>query len=39
MTMAFGVKDKTLLDKLSAGKKIEFGFVQEGADNIITTAK
>jgi Cu/Ag efflux protein CusF len=39
MTMAFGVKEKTLLDKLSADKKIEFEFVQEGADYIITTAK
>ena len=39
MTMAFGVKEKTLLDKLSTGKKIEFEFVQEGADYIITSAK
>jgi len=39
MTMAFQVKDKTLLDKLQAGKKVEFEFVQQGKDYVITTVK
>ena len=39
MTMNFVVKDKALLDKLSAGKKIEFQFVQQGRDYVITSAK
>ena len=30
MTMAFDVRDKTLLNKLAMGKKVEFQFVQEG---------
>ncbi|MGH8701825.1 MAG: copper-binding protein [Burkholderiales bacterium] len=37
MTMGFQVKDKTLLDKLQAGKKVEFEFVQQGKDYVITT--
>ena len=32
MTMGFTVKDKALLDKLQADKKIEFEFVQQGKD-------
>ena len=39
MTMSFGVKDKALLDKMQAGKKVEFEFVQEGRSNIITGVK
>ena len=39
MTMSFSVKDKTLLDKLQAGKKVEFEFVQQGKDNVITNVK
>jgi Cu(I)/Ag(I) efflux system protein CusF len=39
MTMTFTVKDKALLDKLSSGKKVEFGFVQQGPDYVITSAK
>jgi len=39
MTMSFGVKDKALLDKMQAGKKVEFEFVQEGKSNIITGVK
>lgn len=39
MTMSFDVKDKTLLDKLQAGKKVEFEFMQEGKKNIITGVK
>lgn len=39
MTMSFMVKDKALLDKLAANKKVEFEFVQEGKDNVITGVK
>jgi len=39
MTMAFGVKDKALLGKLSSGKKVEFEFVKQGSDYVITSAK
>jgi Cu(I)/Ag(I) efflux system periplasmic protein CusF len=39
MTMSFEVKDKALLDKLQTGKKVEFEFVQQGKDNIITAVK
>lgn len=39
MTMAFGVKDKALLSKLSTGKKVEFEFTQEGTVYTITSAK
>ena len=39
MTMGFQVKDKMLLDKLAVGKKIEFEFVQQGKDYVITSVK
>jgi len=39
MTMGFTVKDKAMLDKLTAGKKVEFEFVQQGKDNVITGVK
>ena len=39
MTMAFGVRDKALLGKLSSGKKVEFEFVKQGSDYVITSAK
>jgi Cu(I)/Ag(I) efflux system protein CusF len=39
MTMGFTVKDKTLLDKLQPGKKVEFQFVQQGKDYVITGVK
>ena len=39
MTMAFGVKDKALLEKLPTGKKVEFEFTQQGSDYTITSAK
>jgi Cu(I)/Ag(I) efflux system protein CusF len=39
MTMGFTVKDKPLLDKLQPGKKVEFEFVQQGKDYVITTVK
>ena len=39
MTMGFAVKDKALLGKLAPEKKIEFEFVQQGRDYIITSVK
>ncbi len=39
MTMAFGVKDKALLEKTKPGAKVEFSFVQSGRDYVITEVK
>lgn len=39
MTMSFVVKEKPLFDKLRADKKVEFEFVQQGKDYVITTVK
>ena len=39
MTMTFGVRDKSMLDKLSAGKKLDFEFVQEGKDYVVISVK
>jgi Cu(I)/Ag(I) efflux system protein CusF len=39
MTMDFQVKDKSLLDKLAVNKKVEFEFVQQGKDYVITSVK
>ena len=39
MTMGFAVKDKALLGKLAPEKKIEFEFVPQGRDYIITSVK
>lgn len=39
MTMAFAVQDRALLDKLSAERKVEFEFVQQGKEYVITRVK
>ena len=39
MTMPFGVEDKSVLDKLSSGKKVDFEFVQEGKNYVVTRVK
>lgn len=39
MTMSFAVKDKAMLEKLPANKKVEFEFVQQGKDYVITGVK
>jgi Cu(I)/Ag(I) efflux system protein CusF len=39
MTMAFAVKDKAMLDKLAKDKKVEFEFVQQGQQFLITSIK
>jgi Cu(I)/Ag(I) efflux system protein CusF len=39
MTMTFDVKDKTLLNNVEPGAKVEFSFVQSGKDYVITKIK
>jgi Cu(I)/Ag(I) efflux system protein CusF len=39
MTMAFSVKDKAMLDKMPKDRKIEFAFVQQGRDYVVTSVK
>ncbi len=39
MSMGFMVKDKAMLDKLTADKKVEVEFVQQGKDYVITSVK
>jgi Cu(I)/Ag(I) efflux system protein CusF len=39
MTMGFVVKDKAVADKLKPGSKIEFEFVQQGKDYVVTNVK
>jgi Cu(I)/Ag(I) efflux system protein CusF len=39
MTMAFTVKDKAAIEKLRPGSKIDFEFVQQGRDYVITQVK
>ena len=36
MTMTFGVKDKKMLENVKTGQKVQFEFVQEGKENVIT---
>jgi Cu/Ag efflux protein CusF len=36
MSMAFAVKDKTLLDKLAVGKKVHVEFNKQGDDYVVT---
>lgn len=39
MTMTYDVKDKALLGKFSRDKKVEFEFVEQGKDYVITAVK
>lgn len=39
MSMTFTVKDKKMLAKLAPEKKVEFQFVQQGSDYVITSIK
>lgn len=39
MTMSFNVKDKTLYNRLAQGKKVEFEFVEEGENYVVTAVK
>lgn len=37
MTMVFGVKDRTLLDRVKPGDAVRFGAAEEGGAYVITT--
>lgn len=39
MSMTFKVKDKALLEKLEVGKTVNFSFVQQGDDYVVTRLK
>ena len=39
MTMTFAVKEKAQLDKFQEGKRVEFDFVQDGANYTIVRVK
>jgi Cu/Ag efflux protein CusF len=39
MTMSFKVKDKALLAKLAVDRKVDFGFIKEGEEYVITILK
>jgi Cu(I)/Ag(I) efflux system protein CusF len=39
MTMGFAVKDKALLGRFAQDKKVEFEFVQQGRDYVVTSVK
>ena len=39
MTMTFGVRDKSLLDKLSVGKHVQVAFEKQGEGFVITSVK
>lgn len=39
MTMSFKLKDKGLLAKLAVGKKVDFGFIKDGDDYVVTLVK
>ncbi|MEA3195168.1 MAG: Cu(I)/Ag(I) efflux system periplasmic protein CusF [Betaproteobacteria bacterium] len=39
MTMVFKVKDKAMLEKLKKDQKIDFEFVQQGKDYVVTSVK
>ena len=39
MTMSFSVKDRKLLESLKPGKTVNFQFVQQGVDHVITSVK
>jgi Cu(I)/Ag(I) efflux system protein CusF len=39
MTMRFIARDKKMLEKLTPGKKVEFEFVEQGGDYLLTQLK
>jgi len=39
MTMAFKAKDQAVLDKMKKDQKIEFGFIEQGKDYVVTDVK
>jgi Cu(I)/Ag(I) efflux system protein CusF len=39
MTMAFTVKDRSLMEKMKKGQKVNFEFIQDGRDYVVTAVK
>ena len=39
MTMSFKAQDGKMVEGLTPGKKVEFEFIQQGKDNVITSVK
>jgi Cu(I)/Ag(I) efflux system protein CusF len=39
MTMTFNVKDRKMLENVKSGQKVQFEFIQEGKENVITSIK
>lgn len=39
MTMTFGVKDKSLLDKLAVGKNVDVEFTKQGSNYVVSAVK
>lgn len=39
MTMAFSVRDKSMLEKMPKDRKINFEFVQQGNEYVVTSVK
>jgi Cu(I)/Ag(I) efflux system protein CusF len=39
MTMAFKVKDKSMLEKFADGKEVQFDFAEQGKDFVISSVK
>lgn len=39
MTMGFMVKDKAVLDRIKKDQKVDFKFVQQGGDYVVTAVK
>jgi Cu(I)/Ag(I) efflux system protein CusF len=39
MTMTFSVKDKALMEKMKKDQKVDFDFVQQGKDYVVTSVK
>jgi Cu(I)/Ag(I) efflux system protein CusF len=39
MTMAFTVKDKSVMERMKKDQKVNFEFVQEGRDYVVTAVK
>jgi len=39
MTMAFKIKDKSLMERMKKDQKVDFEFIQDGRDYVVTAVK
>ena len=39
MTMTFNVKDKKMLENVKSGQRVQFEFIQQGKENVITSIR